>query len=163
MKRRNTILLLLGLSLITLYNSCKKDELSTIDALFSSGTWELASLHVLNYVGDTRGKTDTLYADCDFKQTFKFNADKTCTYGNYACLEKSASGTWSLSKDKLFLVSDIVCDTSATESIQPFTNTKIVTLGQYSMILQTGDLQTNYPANQRRRIMQYAFVKQRNK
>ncbi|RVU00168.1 hypothetical protein EOD41_14505 [Mucilaginibacter limnophilus] len=163
MKRRNILFLIIGLAVISLYNSCKKDELSTIDALVSSGTWELASLQVFNYVGDTKGKTDTLYRDCDFKQLFKFNADKTCTYSNYSCLEQTTTGKWSLSKDKLFLLSDIACDTSETESIQPFTNTKIVTLGQYSMVLQTGDLQTNYPANQRRRIVQYGFVKQRNK
>lgn len=165
MKGNKLICILTGLLIASLYYSCKKDELSTIDRLLTSGTWELASMQVYNYIGDTQESIDTLNRDCDVKQYFKFNDDNTCTYTNYYCIEQQPTGNWSLSEDKLYMVSDIqLQDTTATGepgTSRPFSNTKILNLGQYSMVIQTGDLQSNYPANQRRRIVQYGFVKQR--
>jgi hypothetical protein len=161
--KRSSIIFMAGLLCILMHNSCKKDDQSSIEELLSSGPWELASLRVFNYVGDTQQPTDTLNTDCTLKQVFTFNTDKTCSYANYSCEEQRATGSWSLSKDRLYLVSDIRCkDTSVAGSSQPFTNTKIVNLGQYSLVVQTGDLQSNYPANQRRRIVQYGFIRQKN-
>lgn len=162
--KRSATLFISAFFIISLYNSCKKDDPTNIRNLFTSGPWELASLQVFNYVGTTQGKTDTLNQDCDKKQIFRFNDDNTCTYSNYNCVEQLPTGTWSISKDRLYLISEIACDTSAetNSSIRPFTNTKIVNLGQYSMVLQTGDFQeTNQPAKVRR-VVQYSFTRQRN-
>ncbi|MBE9583968.1 hypothetical protein IM792_05865 [Mucilaginibacter sp. JRF] len=161
--KRSAILFIAAFFVISLYNSCKKDDPTNIRNLFTAGPWELASLQVFNYVGTTQGETDTLNTDCDVKQIFRFNADNTCTYENYSCLDQTATGTWSLSRDRLYLISDITCqDTSASGSIQPFTNTKILNLGQYSMVLQTGDFQETNQPNRVRRVVQYSFIRQRN-
>jgi hypothetical protein len=162
MNRKSAPYLLLALLVCLLYNSCKKDKQNNIDALFYSGPWEVSSIRVFNYIGDTQQPTDTLNTDCDLKQIFTFRNDNTCTYTNYSCREQNATGRWSLSRDKLYLISDIVCDTSATGSIKPFENTRIVNLGQYSLVVQTGDLQSNYTPTQRRRIVQYGFIRQKN-
>jgi hypothetical protein len=90
---------------------------------------------------------------------FKFNADKTCSYTNFSCLTQSATGHWSLSSDKLFLYSDIKLDTAAAQAGQPFQTARIVNLGQYSLVLQTGSLETYYLPTQERHITQYGFVR----
>ncbi|RYZ93154.1 MAG: hypothetical protein EOP47_29670 [Sphingobacteriaceae bacterium] len=147
------------------FNSCKKTGTDSIRSLLTSGAWEVSSIMVFNYVGDTQLPNDTLNTECDVKQIFKFNLDESCTYSNYYCIEQTTNGRWSLSNDKLFLISDIVCrdttDTGEPGTSKPFENTRIVNLGQYSMVLQTGDLQSNYFPTQRRRIVQYGFVRQK--
>ncbi|MCD8741855.1 hypothetical protein LT679_14660 [Mucilaginibacter roseus] len=167
--KRPGILFIAAFITICLYNSCKKDDPTNIRNLFTAGPWELASLQVFNYVGTTLDETDTLNTDCDKKQIFRFNDDNTCTYSNYDCLDQAPTGTWSLSRDRLYLLSDILVDTAATDtgsiasgSLRPFTNTKIVNLGQYSMVLQTGDFQETNQPNRARRVVQYSFIRQRN-
>ncbi|MCC8408739.1 hypothetical protein LJ707_07350 [Mucilaginibacter sp. UR6-1] len=161
--KRSAILFIAAFFVISLYNSCKKDDPTNIRNLFTAGPWELASLQVFNYIGTTQGETDTLNRDCDVKQVFRFNDDNTCTYTNYSCVDQTATGTWSLSRDKLYLISEITCqDTTAAGSIKPFTNTKILNLGQYSMVLQTGDFQETNQPNKVRRVVQYSFIRQRN-
>ncbi|RCH54224.1 hypothetical protein DJ568_13065 [Mucilaginibacter hurinus] len=156
------IVFISALAIIATFNSCKKGNQDSIREFLSSGPWEVASIYVFNYVGDTQLPTDTLNTDCDIKQLFSFRPDGSCTYNNFHCEEQAANGSWSLSRDRLFLISDIVCkDTSDTGSSKPFENSKIVNLGQYSMVLQTGDLQSNYFPNQRRRITQYGFIRQK--
>ena len=162
MRRKSILFIILGLLGCVLYQSCKKDDQDSIEALLGRGAWEVASIQVFNYIGDTQQSTDTLNTDCDLKQVFTFKPDKTCTYTNFDCKEQTATGNWSLSRDKLYLLSGIVCrDTTEAGSVKPFENTKIINLGQYSLVLQTGDLQSNYPPNQRRRIVQYGFIRQK--
>lgn len=168
MKRTGTLFIAAFIT-ICLYNSCKKDDPTNIRNLFTAGPWELASLQVFNYVGTTLGETDTLNTDCDKKQIFTFNNDNTCTYSNYDCLDQAPTGNWSLSRDRLYLLSDILVNTTTTDtsltdtgSLRPFTNTKIVNLGQYSMVLQTGDFQETNQPNRVRKVVQYSFTRQRN-
>jgi hypothetical protein len=154
-------LCLIGIALIV--NSCKKDNLSHIPDLFV-GNWQLASITVTNYVGDTQISLDTLNKICDKKQIFAFSADNSCGYSNFQCETDSVKGRWSLTQNKLFLVSDMVCKDSTKASggtSKPFENAKIVTLGNYGLVLETGDVQPNYSATKKRRVMRYGFVRQK--
>jgi len=159
------LLFILGLVLLSvLCNSCKKVNQSSIESLFSKGSWELSTVIVTVATGTTRESEDTLNTKCDKKQIFTFNADHTCTYTNFHCKDQPvASGTWSLSQDQLYLKSDIVCQDTfklGTGKSKPFENAQIETLGQYAMVLVTGDIQ-NYSATQRRTVRRYGFVRQK--
>ncbi|MDB5024735.1 MAG: hypothetical protein JWP78_2490 [Mucilaginibacter sp.] len=145
-------------------NSCKKNQQDYIQTLITQGKWELASVVVTHYTGAATNSMDTLNTTCDSTQIFKFNTDKTCSYTNFDCLPQSVNGHWSLSADQLFLYADMVCqDTSAAKSSKPFQTAKIINLGQYSLVLQTGNLETYYTPTQVRTITQYGFVRVKSK
>jgi hypothetical protein len=163
MKKKFLLLCLLGIVMIgLLVNSCKKTSQDYIQTLFTGNQWQLASVQVIHYVGATQLTTDTLNTKCNLTQVFKFNTDKTCTYTNFDCITQSVSGHWSLSSNELFLYADMTCqDTTAAKSSKPFQTAKIVNLGQYSLVLQTGDLETYYTTTQVRTITQYGFIRQK--
>jgi len=160
MKKSFAYLLIPALLLVCLFvNSCKRQLDSDIPDLLVNGTWQLSSVRITVNRGDTV-KLDTTYAiDCN--QQFTFNKDKTCTYTNFDCLDQpTAKGAWELVGNRLFLVSNIVCqDTSAAGSSKPFTYCSINSLGRYSMVLLTGDF-INYNNSALRRVVRYGFVRQ---
>jgi hypothetical protein len=163
--RNVPFIFILGLLILSMFcNSCKKINQSSIESLFSKGNWELATVIVTVSVGTNRVSEDTLNTTCDKKQIFAFNNDHTCTYTNFHCkAQPTASGSWSLSQDQLYLKSDIVCQDTfklGTGTSKPFENAQIETLGQYAMVLVTGDIQ-NYSATQRRTVRRYGFVRQK--
>ena len=162
-KTTSYLLLIIGLVTCLAINSCKKEDKSNIPNLLTTGQWQLASLQVLHFVGDSRISTDTLNTDCDTTQLFTFSKDNTCTYTNFNCKVQPASkGSWSLSNDKLYLYSDMVCqDNSAAGSSKPFANAQIDNLGQYSLVLQTGDIGLYYSSTQVRTITRYGFIRQK--
>lgn len=163
MRNKIPLLFVSGLILVNLLsNSCKKDSQSSIQTLFTNGSWQLATLTETISVGDTIKLDTTLNTTCDVSQVFTFNADNTCTYTNFDCLHQpAATGKWSLSQDRVFLSSDMVCkDTTAAGSSKPFLNARIENLGQYSMVLITGDIQ-NYSSTARRKVFRYGFVRQK--
>jgi len=185
MKKRYLLSCLFGLAAIgLLINSCKKETQNNIQGLFTNGEWQMASIQVFHYVGAVQiGLTDTLNVNCNETQILKFNADNTCTYTNFDCQPNTIStGHWSLTPNQLFLNSDMVCQesvatrdstaagndttnltsTTGIVSIKPFSTARIVNLGQYSLVLQTGDLQTFYPPTQKRTVVQYGFVRQKS-
>ena len=142
-------------------NSCEKTEQNYIPTLFTGGQWELSSVIVTSFVGDTVKTMDTLYTTCPLNQALTFNTDKTCTFTNYSCISQpTATGHWSLSSDNLFLSSDMAVDSSGTK-ITPFKTARINNLGQYSLVLETGSLQTYYLSSTRRIITRYGFVRQK--
>jgi hypothetical protein len=159
MKFKFRLLLLCGsMAIGLLVNSCKKSNQDYIATLFVGGHWQLSSIQVTYATGAATDSVVLRDTSCALTQTFTFNADKTCTYTNYSCNEQTSSGSWSLSTDKLFLYSGISVDSSGV-TIKPFKNAQIVNLGQYSLILQTGDLQTYYPSTMKRIITRYGFVR----
>lgn len=163
MKRTPLLFFLFVISLALIVDACKKDNLSHIPGLLA-GNWQLASITVTNYVGDAQVSLDTLNKTCPDIQLFTFNADNSCSYTNFQCNADTAKGRWSLTDNKLFLISDIVCKDTTKASggtSKPFSNTKIVTLGTYSMVLETGDVEPNYSATKKRHIMRYGFVRQK--
>jgi hypothetical protein len=163
MKTKIPFLFVSGLLLINLLsNSCKKDAQTSIQTLFTTGKWQLATVNTTITVGDTVKYADTLNANCDTTQLFTFNADNTCTYTNFDCKHQpTASGHWSLSSDQLFLISDVKCqDTTAVGTSKPFALAKIENIGQYSMVLTTGDIQ-NFTSNTRRKVLRYGFIRQK--
>lgn len=164
MIKKNTFLLLISLLLIgVVANSCKKQNESNIQALLTTDTWELASLQVFHFVGDTQLPTDTLNTACDTTQLFTFFRDGTCTYTNYHCEPQPiARGSWALSDTKLILNADMICqDSTAAGSSKPFSNSQIINLGEFSLVLQTGDTQAYYTATQPRTIYRYGFIRQK--
>jgi len=144
-------------------NSCKKTNQSPIQSLFTGGTWQLASILAYNYIGNQQTSIDTLNNPCALDQYFTFNKDNTCTYSNYSCKSQPvSSGQWSLSPNQLFLMADMTCSTDTSANFKPFINAQIINLGQFSMILNTGDIQPNYSLTRKRRILQYGFIRQKS-
>lgn len=149
------------LSINLVVSSCKKNNQTSIKPLFTNGSWQLASIIVFNFIGNTQVSADTLNTNCNLIQIFKFSAN-TCTYTNFDCLTQPiASGQWSLSPNQLYLQAGVVCkDTTAAGSSMPFSNAAIINLGHFSLVLKTGDIQTNYSLTKHRRIVQYGFINQ---
>jgi len=158
-----TALALTGLGV----NSCKKDSSGNVQMFLTHGSWQLASVLVINYLGTSQvGTTDTLNTNCDSTQLFTLNTNNTCTYTNFECIPQKSSGSWSLSNNQLLLRSNMMCaDTlkggiSDPNKVQPFINTQIINCGQYSLVIQTGDINVFVTSTTRRRIVQYGFVHQ---
>ena len=164
MKSKRLLLILTGLLIALVINSCKKSGASPISALFTGGYWELASVQVTYYTGNSADSTITLDSACTLKQSFTFNANNTCTYTNFDCIQQTtAAAQWSLSSNQVFLMADVVCkDTSAAGSSMPFAYASIQTLGQFSLVLLTGDIQPNYSLTAKRKTIQYGFIRQKN-
>jgi hypothetical protein len=176
------ILLLLFVVTGLVINSCKKENQNNLQSLLTTGQWQLASIQVTHYIGGTQtGLVLAIDSNCSLKQFFKFNADFTCSYTNFDCLDSTmATGHWSLTQNQLFLNSDIVCkqtvasrDSTAAGSdttnltsptgivsIKPFATARVMNLGINSLVLETGDLQTFYQPNQKRTVVQYGFIRQ---
>jgi hypothetical protein len=144
-------------------NSCKKEKTNAIQALLV-GKWQLASVQATYYTGNIMDSTTMLNTTCDSNQVFTFKADNTCTYTNFHCLAQPvASGQWSLTQNQLYLQSNIVCkDTTAAGSSMPFNYAQIYNLGQFSLVLNTGDIQPNYSLTAKRKIIQYGFINQKS-
>jgi hypothetical protein len=164
MKNKHPLLFLIGLILINLLsNSCKKDTQGTVQSLLARGTWQLASVLVYNYVGSNNTSTDTLNTDCANNQTFTFNADNTCSYLNFSCIKQVTTGTWQLSQDNLTLESTMMCHDTVRTTVDtittPFRNARIINLGQYSLILETGDINGGFLPTDKRHIKRYGFVR----
>ncbi|QKJ31535.1 lipocalin family protein [Mucilaginibacter mali] len=163
MRKGTALFLLTALAALCLVvNSCKKDNSGTVENLLARGTWQLASVTRFNYIGGTNVSTDTLNTKCGLTQSFTFVNDNTCTFRNFSCIEQSATGQWQLSEDKLTLISSLSCkDTLAGANVtaKPFVNARIVNLGQYSLIIETGDLSSYYLSTDKRHIKRYGFVR----
>lgn len=140
-------------------NSCKKDK-DYIQTLFSGGQWQLASVMRVHILNNATFQTDTLNTECNQTQIFLFNTDNTCSYTNFDCVtQPKAIGKWSLSSNKLILMADMICQDTLTGSSKPFGNARIMNLGQYSLVLRTGQYNTYYPAGDTVVYTDYSFVR----
>jgi hypothetical protein len=165
MKNKRLLLFLLALIGIAVgVNSCKKQSQSPIQQLFTGGYWELASVTATYYTGNQEDSTVNLNTDtvCQAGQIFTFYTNNTCTYTNFDCInQKSATASWSLTPNQLYLQANVVCkDTTAKGSSTPFAYAQIENLGQFSLVLNIGDIQPNYSLTQPRVIYQYGFIRQ---
>ena len=159
MKNRNLYFLLACLLVVTFFGtSCKKEKQTSIPSLLTTGTWQLGSIEEYHYLGDQRLSLDTIQADST--QIFAFNKDMTCTYTNFDNKAGTESGKWSLDKTSLYLFADITYpDVTSAGTKQPFINSHITNLGEYSLVMETGDIQTYYTATDKRTIRRYGFVR----
>ena len=156
-KRYSLLLIIIAVGLIV--NSCKKTGQNAIATLFTGGTWKLASVETKTYIGNQQTSDTTINDTCS--QFFTFKIDNSCTYTNFNCVTQTTSGTWTLAKNQLYLYADIPLKTGVADSTaNPFNNSHIKTLGQYSMVLETGDIAPNYSLTQPRTIVVYGFVRQ---
>lgn len=164
MKKKHLLLLLPVLITCIIVHACKKDSQGAIATLFTGGTWQLASEQITYYTGNSADSTVKVDTTCTLSQFFTFNTDYTCTYTNFDCITQTATpATWSLTPNQLFLNTNMVCkDTTAAGTSMPFQSASIQNLGQYSMVLQTGDIQPNYSLTKKRKIIQYGFVRIKN-
>lgn len=164
MKNKSALLLIAGLLIALLINSCKKTTISPIQQLFTGGTWELASLQTEYWTGNTQDSTVTDSSTCLTSQFFTFNTNYTCTYTNFDCItQTSAAAPWSLTSNQLYLQTGVVCkDTTKAGSSTPFSYALIENLGIYSMVLYTGDIQPNYSLTAKRKIYIYGFIRQKS-
>jgi len=146
-------------------NSCQKTKQDYIATLIAQNQWQLSSATITTYIGSSAISQLTLDTSCLVTQIFKFNPDNTCSYTNFDCLTQSTKGTWALSQDKLFLNVNMFCKdtitrrTDTTTHSKPFQTAQIVNLGQYSLVLKTGDLETYYSPTQKRVQYQWGFVR----
>lgn len=163
---RNKVLLFCVLGAIIIgftTNSCKKSNQNYLQTLLTDGHWQLASLTVEQKRNDTTLLKDTINPLCNLTQTLTFNNNGTCTYTNFDCMPQAVTGHWSLSADHLYLQSDLKFqDTTAIVNPVPFTNAQIFNLGQYSLVLQTGDLGIYHPPNTILTVFKYGFVRVKN-
>jgi hypothetical protein len=155
-KRYPLLLLVIAIGLIV--NSCKKTGQNAIATLFTGGTWKLASIETKNYIGNQQLSDTSINDTCS--QFFTFKADNSCSYTNFSCVTQTTSGTWTLAKNQLYLYADIPLKAKPDTTVNPFNNAHIKTLGQYSMVLETGDITPNYSLTQPRTIVVYGFVRQ---
>ncbi|HVV54230.1 MAG TPA: lipocalin family protein [Mucilaginibacter sp.] len=140
--------------------SCKKNNQDYIYTLFTGGQWQLTSVMRYHVLSKALLYTDTLNTDCLQKQFFTFNPDQTCSYTNFDCLTQKSAGHWSISQDKLVLLADMTCqDTTAAQSSKPFVNSRIRNVGQYSLVLRTGQYNSYYPAGDTVVYTDYSFVR----
>jgi hypothetical protein len=159
MKNRNIYLFLTGLLLISFtIPSCKKEKLTSIPTLLTTGTWQLGSIQEYHYLGSQQTKLDTI--DINSTQIFKFNKDMTCSYTNFDDKEGTVTGKWSLDKTSLYLFADITFpEVTSAGTKQPFINSHMTSLGEFSLVMETGDIQTYYNATDKRTIRRYGFVR----
>lgn len=136
---RNSKLLFLFILLIAFaVNACKKDDTKTsITGFLTRQPWKLALKQRFAYVNNVLVKTDTLQRDCALTQTLTFKPDNTYTYENYACTPDTVNATWSLTYDNVYLNlnSIISVNSNKQENI-----TQLITLGEYSLVFDTGDV-----------------------
>lgn len=162
MKTKLLLCVLAGAVLIGIaVNSCKKSS-NYLPTLLTNKQWQLASVQVYHYTGALQDSVVTLDTTCSRTQIFRFNSNNTCTYTNFDCIPDSANGHWSFSTDHLYLNTDMICkDTSSASggNSVPFKSARIINLGQYSLVLQTGNLDTYYSPTQKRIIYQWGFVR----
>ena len=145
-----------------LVNSCKKDNGDTVSYFLTNGTWQLASVQRTTYLGGTQLSTVTLDSLCNLSQTFKFTSDNACTYTNYHCISQNSTGKWQLGSDNLTLQTTLSAQDTAKGgtivNVNAFGVAQIENLGQYSLVLNTGDISTYYTAKTTRVITRYGFV-----
>jgi len=140
--------------------SCKKTTQDYIKTLLTDSQWQLASVQVSYNTGSLQDSLVNLDTLCNLIQTFKFNTDNTCTYTNFDCITQTATGHWALSQNELLLSTDLkTTDTVASDNSVPFRSAQIINLGQYSFIINTGDLETYYSPTQKRKITTYGFIR----
>jgi hypothetical protein len=148
-----------------LISSCKKDngQSSVNTFLTSDRVWRLASMQVVTRHGDTIKRTDTLNTRCDKDQTFSFNTNGRCTYENYFCIDQTSTGSWQLTtQDSTILRVNMVCqDTTRARSSRPFAYTRVINLGQNSLVLESTVIDTlrkNPVVVFRRRTTTFGFI-----
>jgi hypothetical protein len=147
-----------------LLSSCKKTDQTLYVNVFlaSERPWQLASQQVSLFYGDTLKRTDTLNRGCTLNQVFDFDNDGTCTYQNYGCRSQSAKGTWQISpEDQPPVLRSNVNLEDATGSSQPFALTRIINLGQNSLVLEStirDTLRRKPNTVLRSTVTRYAFI-----
>lgn len=155
--RQLFIICLLAIS--AFINACQKDK-NAIDFFLSNGSWQLANLQEFTYIGSSLQKTDTLNKKCPISQVITFSSDRKTSYnGNFQCINQTGSGQWTLiQRDTIRLQSDLALKDSTGKQVQPFADSQVINLGQYSLVIETGDISPVYTQKQLRKILRYSFV-----
>ena len=146
------------LFLAFIVNSCKKTNTNPIQSLFTSGSWQLASVTTTYYTGGNQDSAKTVTDSCT--QIFVFSANLTCSYTNFDCITQVNTGTWSLTGNNLYLNTTISSrDTTAAGNSAPFKYAQIRTLGQFSLVVRTGDFAPVYSTTAKTVTVDYGFIR----
>lgn len=139
-------LLLLLFLLITCcaFNSCKKDNQSSVSSFLTQGTWNLALTQRFKYVNQTLVNTDTVNVGCTLDQKLTFNKDNTFTFKGFNCKTGNLNGKWNFSPDMLYLNTDQSITINTKGKQNP---ARIINLGQYSLVFDAGDVYVYGNAN----------------
>lgn len=137
-------------------NSCKKNSTqSSVSNFLTQSSWNLALLQRFKYINQSLVKTDTLQTGCALSQRISFNADKTFTFSNYGCQAAMLNGKWSFTADQLYLN----LTPAITKNFNNLHNlARINNLGQYSLIFDAGDINTNPTKLDTVVIYRYGFI-----
>lgn len=152
---RNLKLLLLILLIALAFNSCKKESTNSLTTFLTQRPWKLALLQRFAYVNNTLVKTDTLQGNCALTQTLTFKTDNNYTYQNYACKTGTVNAPWSFTADYLYLNLNSVITLNSAKAQSA---ARIITLGQYSLVFDAGDINTVYTKTNSVIIFRYGFV-----
>ncbi|MGI4022242.1 MAG: hypothetical protein ACRYFA_12115 [Janthinobacterium lividum] len=155
MTRNLKLLILIILLIAFAFNSCKKESTSSLTTFLTQRPWKMALLQRFAYVNNVLVKTDTLQSTCALTQTLTFKKDNNYTYQNYVCTNSTINKPWSFTADYLYLNlnSDITINSLKMQS-----PARIITLGQYSLVFDAGDINTTYTKTDSVIIFRYGFV-----
>jgi hypothetical protein len=155
MTRKSKLLLLFILVIAFAVNSCKKDEQSSLKNFLTERPWKFALLQRFAYFKNVLITTDTLQGNCSLNQKLTFKTDNTYTYENFVCKPGTINKQWSFTPDRLYLNlnSDITLNSKGGQSAA-----RIITLGQYSLVFDAGDINTPYTATDSVIIFRYGFI-----
>ncbi|RYE27196.1 MAG: hypothetical protein EOP42_19575 [Sphingobacteriaceae bacterium] len=145
------ILLLLCFSV----NSCKKNDLVSLNDFLTRQPWKLALKQRLAYVNNALVKTDTLENACKLTQTLTFNNNGNYTYQNYTCAPGSINAAWSFTSDYLYLNLNSIISINSAKSQNV---ARIINLGQYSLVFDAGDVNTVHKTTDSVIIFRYGFI-----
>jgi hypothetical protein len=155
MTKKSKLLLLFILVVAFATNSCKKAEQNSLNNFLTQKPWKFALLQRFAYFKNVLITTDTLQRSCSLNQLLTFKTDNTYTYQNYMCKPSSINKLWSFTPDRLYLNlnSDITVNSKGGQS-----PARIITLGQYSLVFDAGDINTPYTTTDSVIIFRYGFI-----
>lgn len=136
-------------------NSCKKSDQTSLTDFLTQRPWKLALKQRLAYINSALVKTDTLESACQLSQTLTFNSNKNYTYQNYSCSKSTISAPWSITSDYLYLNLNSIISINSTKAKNV---ARIINLGQYSLVFDTGDINTVHKITDSVIVFRYGFI-----
>lgn len=155
MTRNSKLLFLFILLIVLAFNSCKKESTNTLSTFLTQKPWKLALLQRFVYVKNSLVKTDTLQNNCALTQTLTFKTDNNYTYQNYVCTTGTINAPWSFTADYLYLNLNSIITVNSAKAQSP---ARIITLGQYSLVFEAGDINTTYTKTDSVIVFRFGFV-----
>ncbi|RYE29999.1 MAG: hypothetical protein EOP42_13120 [Sphingobacteriaceae bacterium] len=137
------------------FSACKKNDRASLTDFLTQKPWKLALKQRLAYLNNALVKTDTLESNCQLSQTLTFNNNGNYTYQNYACANRNVSAGWSFTPDYLYLNLNSIISINSDKAQNV---ARIINLGQYSLVFDTGDINLTRKATDSVIVFRYGFI-----